>query len=378
MGQTAEDVRDNIVKITDKNGEFAGTGFFIHKEYCVTCHHNISRLDEIYVERDQNDTETGQQRKRRHPAEWAKEFSNMQRDVAFLRVKNADFKPLQYGRETYGEMPVVVRGFPFEDLDHHPDGKDERGTLSEIDVRLLWHEEEVQGTKEWNIKPKVNVQVFNFSGKFDLGFSGAPVCYNKHGLKVIGMFEAKDANKGYVIPMNIVVGKYEEFNFNQRLNHAIEKATKETITKPSDMNRRSLIWRRAQRIREVLQGAHILWVDDHPENNIAERNILGSSFEMYVDIALSTDKAILMLQEKNKSGEHYDVVISDMERDGKHKEGEQLLKMMRKKHKMDVPVIFYVGKYDPKKGIPPYAFGMTSRPDHLLHYIMDALERQRS
>jgi hypothetical protein len=68
----------------------------------------------------------------------------MQKDIAFLKVKGAHLKPLQYGRETYGKLPVVVRGFPSEDLDRHPDGKDERGMFSDIVVRLPWDEEEVQ------------------------------------------------------------------------------------------------------------------------------------------------------------------------------------------------------------------------------------------
>jgi hypothetical protein len=59
MGQTAEDIRDNIVKIADENGNCVGTGFFIHKEYCVTCHHNICRLNEIYVEREEDPEKGG-------------------------------------------------------------------------------------------------------------------------------------------------------------------------------------------------------------------------------------------------------------------------------------------------------------------------------
>lgn len=79
-------------------------------------------------------------------------------------------------------MRDMVRGFPLEDLDHHPDGKEESGELSNIDVRFLWEKDEVgEKTKKWNVKPKVNVQVFtfgaDFSGRFDLGFSGAPVCH---------------------------------------------------------------------------------------------------------------------------------------------------------------------------------------------------------
>ena len=41
----------------------------------------------------------------------------MQKDIAFLKVHNADFESLQFKRETYGKMPVMVRRFPSEDLE---------------------------------------------------------------------------------------------------------------------------------------------------------------------------------------------------------------------------------------------------------------------
>ncbi|HEX2067353.1 MAG TPA: tetratricopeptide repeat-containing serine protease family protein [Nitrososphaeraceae archaeon] len=210
MGQTAEDIRDNIVKITDENGNCVGTGFFIRKEYCVTCHHNICPLEEIYVEREE-DPEKGRE-KRRYHAEWIEEFSDMQKDTAFLKVQGADFKPLEYRTETYGNIPVVVRGFPLLDLYNFPDGKDERGTLADIPVRFRWKEEEIvvvesqDKKKNWNIKPEVDVYVYAFNGKFHVGFSGAPVCY-QHDWKIVGMFAAKDDNQGYIIPMNIVSEK---------------------------------------------------------------------------------------------------------------------------------------------------------------------------
>jgi tetratricopeptide (TPR) repeat protein len=215
-GQTAEDIRDNIVKITDETGNCVGTGFFIHKEYCVTCHHNIYELDEIYVEREDNNIEGGQQTKSRYHAGWVEEFSDMQKDVAFLKVKSSNFKPLQYRRETYGNIPVAVRGFPLEDLYNFPDGIDERGKLRHVRERFRWKEmkiiasEEVEDKKrKWKIKPKVDVKVYAFDGKFSLGFSGAPVCY-EHDWKVVGMFEAKDDNQGYIIPMNIVIENFEK------------------------------------------------------------------------------------------------------------------------------------------------------------------------
>jgi CheY-like chemotaxis protein len=378
MGQTAEDIRDNIVRIADENGNCVGTGFFIHKEYCVTCHHNICRLNEIYVEKESFNIETGDQSKRRYQAEWVEELSDMRKDVAFLKVQGADVKVLEYWRETYGNIPVAVRGFPFQDLYNFPLGREERGTLTDIIQPFRWKEEKIElegKMKKWNTKPEVNIPVYTFNGKFFEGFSGAPVCY-QHDWKIVGIFEARDDNQGFMIPMNMVVELFIRQN-TDKIAVEVENVVKRNTTEPLGMNERSIWKRNPQRTADVLQGAHILWVDDHPENNIAECKILDD-LAISVTIARSTDEAISILLKKNESGQQYDVIISDMGRGINPNEGVRFLKKIRKEHKIDVPVIFYAGKYDPGRGIPPYAFGMTNRPDHLLHYIMDALERQRS
>src|SRR5690242_20699780 len=103
MGQTAEDIRDNIVKIVDGQGRCVGTGFFVQKECCVTCHHNIWQLDDIFIERD-IEVEGGEQKKHYH-AEWIEDFSDMQKDIAVLKVQNADFKPLRCHAEVYSTIP---------------------------------------------------------------------------------------------------------------------------------------------------------------------------------------------------------------------------------------------------------------------------------
>ena len=41
-------------------------------------------------------------------------------------------------------------------------------------------------------------------------------------------------------------------------------------------------------------------------------------------------------------------------------------------------VLFYVADLDSRRGTPPFAFGITSRPDALLHFALDVIERQRS
>lgn len=39
------------------------------------------------------------------------------------------------------------------------------------------------------------------------------------------------------------------------------------------------------------------------------------------------------------------------------------------------PTVFYASAIDWDRGTPPYAFGITNRVDHLLHYVMDIAER---
>lgn len=134
---------------------------------------------------------------------------------------------------------------------------------------------------------------------------------------------------------------------------------------------RSLVLRRAQAVASALQDGQVLWVDDEPDNNVYERRILRS-FGVLIDLARSTDEALTML----RNG-HYHAVISDMTRGGDSGAGVQLLDQMREEVLYHWFII-YAGHFDPAKGIPPYAFGMTDRPDHLLHYVMDVLERERS
>jgi tetratricopeptide (TPR) repeat protein len=200
MGQTAEDVRDNIVQIVSKEGQFAGTGFFVQKEYCVTCHHCICRLDEIFVTREGKD---------KFPAEWVQEYSDMEKDIAVLRVKGHDFLPLQCKKETYPKISVVVVGFPGDDLYHFPEGKNEEGTLAATSKQIRWKSEDMEGGRPWNKKPETKIRVYGFGGKFEEGFSGAPVCYQEDH-KVVGMFEAKDENDGYIIPIDEVLQLFEE------------------------------------------------------------------------------------------------------------------------------------------------------------------------
>lgn len=136
-------------------------------------------------------------------------------------------------------------------------------------------------------------------------------------------------------------------------------------------NDRVQVLRRAQRVASVLRGAQVLWVDDNPDNNNYERGVL-QSLGIVVDLARSTDKALAMLRSKK-----YDAVISDMERDGVEDEGQRFVSKMLEQE-LYRWTTFYVAGFDPSRGVPSYVHGMTNRPDHLLHNVMDILERERS
>jgi hypothetical protein len=92
---------------------------------------------------------------------------------------------------------------------------------------------------------------------------------------------------------------------------------------------------------------------------------------VFVDLARSTGEAISKLTSTG-----YDMVISDMERDGVHDEGMKFLSRARSLG-LHRPTVFYLSRVDESRGLPPHAFGITARPDHLLHYVTDVLERER-
>jgi CheY-like chemotaxis protein len=128
---------------------------------------------------------------------------------------------------------------------------------------------------------------------------------------------------------------------------------------------------RARNHLNTFRNAKILWVDDYPENNRNERRMFRQ-LKADIDIAKNSSEALEMLR-----CDIYDLVISDIARDDKDDlDGLQFLAELRKTG-ADTPVIFYIGVMQAGKGVPEHAFGITNRPDELLHLTLDALERNR-
>lgn len=94
-------------------------------------------------------------------------------------------------------------------------------------------------------------------------------------------------------------------------------------------------------IRRLARTRHarILWVDDHPENNVEEMLVLVD-LGLNVTAVPSTEAALAILQ-----GGVVDLVLSDMERDGDSAAGLQLATRMKELGSA-VPMVIYRGQQD--------------------------------
>jgi CheY-like chemotaxis protein len=135
---------------------------------------------------------------------------------------------------------------------------------------------------------------------------------------------------------------------------------------------------RANASRSVFEGAEILWVDDRPSNNRNEARMLRS-FGALITFAATSEEARRALKIGAEQHQPFDIIISDISRDLPAPDGTAGLTMLPRLREAGFlqPVIYYVGRTQPGAGVPADAFGLTNRPDQLLHLVIDALSRVR-
>ncbi|CAB3805624.1 hypothetical protein LMG28138_05696 [Pararobbsia alpina] len=131
---------------------------------------------------------------------------------------------------------------------------------------------------------------------------------------------------------------------------------------------RDRIVRRLENAKSYFERARVLWIDDIPDGNQKELQILVSLGSI-VDLARDDEVA----REKLQTGV-YDIVLSDMARGDNPDAGLGLIDEICAAV-LTPKLIFYVG--DPNRTRPTHAFGLTTKPDELFHLIVDALERRR-
>ena len=114
----------------------------------------------------------------------------------------------------------------------------------------------------------------------------------------------------------------------------------------------------------------MLWVDDRPEGNAPLVELFRAA-GMHVDIALTTEDATPLFRRRL-----YDVIISDLDRDGDSRAGIKMLRSLEQ-YKVEVPVLIYTGRFDPERGVDRRIFAATTAPADLVHYVIDLMERAR-
>lgn len=156
---------------------------------------------------------------------------------------------------------------------------------------------------------------------------------------------------------------------------AVEKgASVEVVITPEEADR---VLNRAKAQYDRLKRATILWVDDNPENNDPERNMMAH-FGVRFAIATSNGLALAKLEAARGSDSEIDVIISDIRRVGNPPEDAESsgLALPALLPPGAPPVIYYVMNFDPALGTPQGALGITMRPDTLFDLVMDVLERK--
>ncbi|MDN3266298.1 response regulator [Streptomyces sp. MA15] len=149
----------------------------------------------------------------------------------------------------------------------------------------------------------------------------------------------------------------------------LDRAQEESRTPVLPTAKRAALGR-LEHAAEVLQGGKVLWVDDQPEGNHALVELFRKT-GMEVDLALSTEEAVPLLRRRP-----YDVLISDMTRDGDQRAGIEMLRELDQ-YRVDTPVLIYTGHFDPERGVDRRIFAATTVPVELVHYVIDLMERAR-
>lgn len=152
------------------------------------------------------------------------------------------------------------------------------------------------------------------------------------------------------------------------LQHRAEAPSRSPLTSRSIGGTRAL--RRAARSSRTFRGAKILWIDDHPEWNEWERRTL-EQLGAEIEVHENTESALTRLRENR-----FDLIVSDIARGDEQDAGVRDLPQVREASQ-GTPVVFYVGVTDEELGVPEGAWGVTNRPEELLHLVMDVLERSR-
>jgi CheY-like chemotaxis protein len=186
------------------------------------------------------------------------------------------------------------------------------------------------------------------------------------GLAAIALLYLRETIQTSLLPR---MTKFKAFGIEANFIKEVLDAHAAKTKAPGDAGSRMALVSRSERLADLAAGASLLVVNDAPREMEAAISIF-KSLQMAVTTATNSSTAMELLKSNQ-----FDVVISDMQRDGVVDEGIRFLTQAAERG-LARPTIFTVANYRPDKGTPPYAFGITNRVDELVHLVFDILERK--
>lgn len=168
----------------------------------------------------------------------------------------------------------------------------------------------------------------------------------------------------------------DEENFLRAQQIAVESAVSLTAATAKQINSEITDTQLRAIVKNVISNAkqqskhekwhnRILWVDDHPENNIHERQAFEAQ-GIEFSLARSTDEALKLLKTKK-----FTAIISDMSRKEGPQEGYVLLEKLKTMGDKTPFIIYAASKFPEakKRG----ALGSTNRSDKLFQIVMSTI-----
>lgn len=134
-------------------------------------------------------------------------------------------------------------------------------------------------------------------------------------------------------------------------------------------NQKTGLWNRMSHIKDKKLALKALWVDDSGSTMQCSEKRLIEALGIELHICAEPTAAMNFLDHHT-----YSFIISDMKRGNDTKAGLSFLRNLIEQN-VHIPTIFYITAFQPSKGVPPFAFGITDRPNELLHLVMDVIER---
>jgi hypothetical protein len=300
ISEGRDKIWDSMVKILDPTGNTVGSGFIIHSDgYFVTCHHIISSLNLLSV----------QHQGKNYQAKWQEKFSNLEVDIAILKIDVKNAKPISITIPKDQMVSALVYGFSDTQEPRFSKSFDVYDTLKENielnTISIYKNREEISCIKPWHKKPQ-NKSTFR-AYKIQRGdneeiykgvFGG--LVLDQDSNCAIGVLQSSDNKESYVIGWENIIDCLKQLKIDPEQQEVYSTVTRKlelcSKSEPSsdiyipDPGYLRLLGRESelQNIREVLSdNVKIRIVGVSGMGGVGKTSLAREIIKSYSDIGFS-------------------------------------------------------------------------------------------